>query len=454
MLIGGAGCSVKSLAPLPARTRMPRVWLPASPPCASHSGRRALEHSHTFIAHCPIHGAADIQLDKARKLAAELAAAQDERRDEAAVSRLQGCRLRRARRARAHSWAGSGRSHSPKSPRTLPQACLECDVAREEDIERLVGAAVARWGRLDVMLNNAGGRSARPCAMLCHAMCGVGCRTGCRAGFGVGSACSTRGAGSGGAGAGAAWGTLQRLAAGGRGRRPRRAPASRCPLPMPAGRRPPLGTQGTLEARRRCRGRARCWRACTRASSTGRCRCAVHRNEPTRLALNRRKIVAAVGGPARGPARQAGAGALCNVPDCLAPIGRSSMQLEGLHAGQCDEQVRASRPAPRPGWRRRAPPPGAEPRCRTRVPSHSLLARSPAGERAVAGLAPKCHCSEIRPCRLPADQPAGRGAGHQARRARHEAQPRRPRRLLHRQHHQARASPSAARRAQAGPGRH
>lgn len=34
--------------------------------------------------------------------------------------------------------------------------CVRCDVTREEDCRALVEAAVARWGRIDVLVNNAG----------------------------------------------------------------------------------------------------------------------------------------------------------------------------------------------------------------------------------------------------------------------------------------------------------
>ena len=44
----------------------------------------------------------------------------------------------------------------------LGQASLEADITRSADIQRMFDAAYERWGRLDVLFNNAGIAGARP----------------------------------------------------------------------------------------------------------------------------------------------------------------------------------------------------------------------------------------------------------------------------------------------------
>src|SRR5499426_3233035 len=44
----------------------------------------------------------------------------------------------------------------------LGQACVEADVTRAADIERMLDLAYQRWGRLDVLFNNAGIAEIRP----------------------------------------------------------------------------------------------------------------------------------------------------------------------------------------------------------------------------------------------------------------------------------------------------
>jgi meso-butanediol dehydrogenase/(S,S)-butanediol dehydrogenase/diacetyl reductase len=46
--------------------------------------------------------------------------------------------------------------------RELGQTAVQVDVTRSADIQRMVGAAYDRWGRLDVLFNNAGIGEARP----------------------------------------------------------------------------------------------------------------------------------------------------------------------------------------------------------------------------------------------------------------------------------------------------
>ena len=48
--------------------------------------------------------------------------------------------------------------------RELGQAAVQVDVTRAADIERMVDAAYERWGRLDVLFNNAGIARAGRCS--------------------------------------------------------------------------------------------------------------------------------------------------------------------------------------------------------------------------------------------------------------------------------------------------
>ena len=44
----------------------------------------------------------------------------------------------------------------------LEQSAIQVDLTRSSDIQRMLDAAYARWGRLDVVFNNAGIAGARP----------------------------------------------------------------------------------------------------------------------------------------------------------------------------------------------------------------------------------------------------------------------------------------------------
>jgi len=53
--------------------------------------------------------------------------------------------------------------------RELGQAYVQVDVTRSADIERMLDVAYQRWGRLDVLFNNAGIAQARPMLELTEA---------------------------------------------------------------------------------------------------------------------------------------------------------------------------------------------------------------------------------------------------------------------------------------------
>src|SRR4029450_7269901 len=53
--------------------------------------------------------------------------------------------------------------------RELDQHAIQADVTRAADIQRMVDAAYERWGRLDVLFNNAGIVQARPAVQVTEA---------------------------------------------------------------------------------------------------------------------------------------------------------------------------------------------------------------------------------------------------------------------------------------------
>jgi len=64
-----------------------------------------------------------------------------------------GARVSLADRDGAKTAAAADQVRAAGAPDVLP---FECDVAREVEVERCVDAVIARWGRLDVVVNNAG----------------------------------------------------------------------------------------------------------------------------------------------------------------------------------------------------------------------------------------------------------------------------------------------------------